>query len=91
MWLQWKVMLPHSELKVNLHLLWVLLAFISLLCHQTVGICSCHCHPTHELQRCVCTVWEVISGIAVTPGSILLFHSSQMQCWGHSRFVSFRV
>lgn len=54
MWLRWKVMLPHSELKVNLHLLWALLAFVSLLCRQTVGICCCHCHPTHSRAPEVC-------------------------------------
>lgn len=100
-----KVMLPRSELKVNLQLLWALLAFVSLFVPSDRGNLLLSLPPhlgaasswqpfsaPHTSSRDVSVLCRRSSlGCAVIPGSVLLFHSSQMQCWGYSRFASFRV
>lgn len=65
--------------------------FVSLLCHQPVGIC-CHCHPprgcvlaalpspTHEL----CACWECLLGMCLIPGNLLLFQTELLGCQLHS-------
>lgn len=55
--------------ELSVHLPWALLALVSLLCHQTLAVCCCHCHPTWGLCQphtgapgCLCALLGAFAG-----------------------------